>query len=192
MAVLAIDPGNEETALVLWDGTVMLTKVYIPNREVKTYLNHYNILSHVEVVIIEMVSSYGAAVGQTIFDTCVWIGIFKEYLENLNLPVHLVFRKTLKMHHCHSLRGINDGAVNSVLRDKYGEDNTIKKPNLVYWNDTVESLGGRKWMNGDLWAAFALATWYYEPKDSPVENSKEKEKNKLSKSIYNESPLFET
>jgi len=180
--ILCVDPGCFDTAYVVWDGEKLLDKNKISNEELRDKIP--NILlgrnEKVSEVIIEMVSSYAMQVGQTIFDSCVFVGILKQQCETLGVPVHLIFRKSIKLHHNHSLRGVNDGAVNGVLKQKYGEDNTIKKPNLIYWNEEVEKNGGAKWMNGDMWAAFSIATYWTEPKDSPVRNPKEMEINKLA------------
>lgn len=182
--ILAIDPGNESTAFVVWNGKQIITKDKLPNKDFKALLDTgHTMLWEIDEVCIETISSYGMAVGQTSFDTCIWIGIYKECLEKRGLQVKLIFRGSVKMHHCHSLTGVNDAAINTVLKKKYGEDNTIKTPNEVYWNESVKNFGGAKSMNGDIWAAFALATFYLEPKDSLIKNPGEREENKLSKSL---------
>lgn len=182
MIVLAIDPGNIESAFVLWSGGKCLDKGKIPNE--KLLKKNWHIIGSIEIAI-EMVSSYGMAVGQEVFDTCVWIGIFKSHFEQLyNCKVKLIFRKTIKMHHCHSVRA-KDGEVNVVLRQKYGEDNTVKVANEVYWNEIVEFNNGAKYMNGDIWSAFALATYMTEPKDYPIKNLQEREENKLTRNLLN-------
>ena len=35
------------------------------------------------LLVIEMVASYGMAVGETVFETCVWIGKFMQIAENI-------------------------------------------------------------------------------------------------------------
>ncbi len=182
MKILAIDPGNIETGFCVWNSKTekMVTKDYINNKLFLQNLdNKITTDWGVEDVIIEMFSSYGGSFGQTSIDSCVFIGMLKEKLE-WDHKVVLVFRQTIKMHHCKTLRGVNDGAVNCILREKYGEDNTKKKPNEVYWNKEVEKFGGRKWMNGDIWSSMAIATWYCEPKDNPLANPKDREDFKLS------------
>jgi len=178
--ILAIDPGNIESAYVLWDGEKMLDKNYLPNKECLSKFEQQR-FQNIDCVVIEMVSSYGMPIGQNTIDTCVWIGIFKQFFHNKE--VHLRFRQTVKMHHCHALNGVNDGAINNVLKGKYGDDKTQKRPNEVIWNDCVKHNGGREYMNGDIWAAFALATSWTEPPSSIIQNPLERENNKLTKNL---------
>jgi len=183
MIVLSLDPGNIESAFILWDGDkeIMLNKDKIPNIELKSKL--FELTKQVEIVLIEYISSYHMPVGQSIFDVACWCGIFKEICESYDVKVKFVFRPSIKMHHAHALRKVNDAVINSILREKYGEDNTIKKPNKVYWNVFVEKAKGNKYMSGDLWAAFALATYWTEPSESKLKNDKEREENKLTPNL---------
>ena len=63
-------------------------------------LKEYN----VDVVVIEMIASYGLAVGKTVFDTCVWIGRFYE----MSLPyvnkIEYIYRKEEKINLCNSMK----------------------------------------------------------------------------------------
>lgn len=182
MKVLAIDPGNEESAYVVLDSSIpkILDKGKLLNVELikKIQVNEIQtLLSNLNAAVIEMYSSYGMPVGQTSLDTCVWIGIYKRQLDLYRVPTYLVFRRTIKLHHCGSVTA-GDSNVVKALINKYGQDNTKKRPNLFY----VTPNG--TWMNGDIWSALALATYWVEPKDRPVENLLEGERNKLSKSLW--------
>ena len=97
-------------------------------------------------VYIEMVASYGMAVGRDVFETCRWIGRFTEACEVQNRTVHMIFRRDVKLHHCMSARA-KDANVRQVLLDKYGSPGTKKNPVLTY--------GLKK----DLWSAFAIAAY---------------------------------
>lgn len=190
MIILAIDPGNEFSGVVIWDDVqqIILFKHKLNNLELINKIKDLSQDIKIGLCAIEMISSYGLAVGQTTLDTCVWIGIFKQALENeLYLPkVRLIFRKTIKMHHCQNIR-IKDGELNMALRNKYGEDNTVKTPNPIYYNEIQQYNGSYPYMNGDIFAAFALALYISEPKDYPLSNLQEREENKLTKNLlYNE------
>lgn len=188
MRILAIDPGNIESAYVLLDAPtglnqILLDKGKIDNRFLRDGKLKELLFLQPDEIAIEMIASYGMSVGQPLFDSCVWIGIFKNYIENhSNIRVKLIFRKTIKMHHSHSVRA-KDGDINTVLQAKYGFDNTIKKPNKFYWNEWVEKNKGAKSMNGDIWAALALATYILEPKDYPLSNLQEREEMKLTPNL---------
>ena len=74
--ILAIDPGNMESGYVLveQDGKEIrkvLDVGKVPNGEIFHVL--YREYQH---LTIEMVAGMGMPVGQEVFDTCVWIGLF--------------------------------------------------------------------------------------------------------------------
>jgi len=186
MRILAIDPGCEESAYIILDTEKkgILDKHKISNVELldKIIEDDFEVqLYTLDEVAIETVSSYGMAVGQTVFDTCIWTGIYLNILhQRFKNKTKLIFRQTIKMHHCNSVRA-KDGEVSQAIRNKYGEDSTIKNPNPFY--QTPNGM----WMNGDLWAALALALYIYEPKDYPIKNLQEREENKLAKSLLMDS-----
>lgn len=179
MNVLAIDPGNEESGVVVLSTTPnkdILYKNKILNLELIKALPELIRVYDVKRVGIETVSSYGMPVGQNTFDTCIWIGILIEKLKGLGVLSRLVFRKSIKMHFCGSVRA-TDSNIRQALVNRFGEDNTKKNPNPFYVSD------GASWMNGDIWAALGLAVYLTEPHDIPLKNEAEMEKNKLSQSL---------
>ena len=140
MRVLAIDPGPEESAYVIWDGDAIDNAGKCLNLELL-----YRILDNRDdcEVVIEMIASYGMPVGRETFETCVWIGRFIERAEG----GERLTRGEVKMHLCHSMRA-KDANVRQALIDRFGPPGTRKKPGLTYG------------LAGDMWAAFALAvTW---------------------------------
>lgn len=155
MKILAIDPGNNESAYIIWDGYTIIDKAKISNEELLVLIEGgWNGL---EFVTIEMIASYGFPMGQTTIDTVFWIGRFLDVAVKYGYEVKLLFRKTIVIHHCRSPRA-SDAVVRQALINKYGEDSTKKKPNELYITPNGT------WMNGDLWSAFALATYWTEQK----------------------------
>ncbi|MGE5328081.1 MAG: hypothetical protein ACM3KR_01040, partial [Deltaproteobacteria bacterium] len=78
--ILAIDPGNVESAYVLLDENLKVIEFgkYINENvrcEVRRLFNKYYPNVH---VAIEMVAHYGTGMpaGKEVFETCVWIGRF--------------------------------------------------------------------------------------------------------------------
>ena len=51
----------------------------------------------IDKLVIEMIASYGMAVGKEVFDTCVWIGRFIELASLQAIEVEYIYRKDEKM-----------------------------------------------------------------------------------------------
>lgn len=83
-------------------------------------------------VIIEMIASYGMAVGKEVFDTCVWIGRFKQISESQDIEVEYIYRKDEKINICNSMKA-KDSNIRQALIDRFGGVGTKKNPRLVLW-----------------------------------------------------------
>ena len=72
--ILAIDPGNKETAFVLIDEAYNIyDKAKTDNETMLDYIvANKQIIGH---IVVEMIASYGMAVGAEVFETCVMIGM---------------------------------------------------------------------------------------------------------------------
>ena len=91
-----------------------------------------NVKGLFEKVVIEMIASYGMAVGKEVFDTCVWIGRFKQIANSLEIDVEYIYRKEEKMNLCHSMRA-KDSNIRQALIDRFGVVGTKKNPRMVLW-----------------------------------------------------------
>ena len=145
MILLAIDPGNVQSAYCYYD-----TKQQKPI-QFTTLTNGSFIETFCEQVVIEKIASYGMAVGESIFETCVWTGRLIEKFEHIQIPVDRITRKDVKMHLCGSMRA-KDSNIIQVLKDRFGEKGTKKKPGLLYG------------IKADEWQSLALAVTYAETK----------------------------
>lgn len=140
--ILAIDPGNEFSAYVLYDGTV---------KEWAKVDNHFlladlrRLMTGCDGWVIERIASYGMPVGREVFETCFWTGRFIERMWWLgdDEPA-LLERAKVKMHLCQSMRA-KDGNVRQALIDKLGPQGTKKNPGPTYG------------LAGDGWAALGVA-----------------------------------
>ncbi len=150
--ILAIDPGTTHSGVVsMLDGKVLRAEI-LENREVLDVLRNPVLLElHPGArLAIEMIASYGMAVGREVFETCVWIGRFVEAW-NGSEP-RLIPRLTVKLHLCKSPKA-NDASIRQALIDRYGpgKDKAIGKK---------ASQGPLYGVSADVWAALALAvTW---------------------------------
>ncbi len=147
MRVLAIDPGNKQSAWVVWDGSVRAYG-YHSNQEVLDMLPTCTPPFY-DHMAVEMVQSFGMAVGAEVFETVYWIGRFCQAWEPK--PFARVFRKDVKMHLCGSMRA-KDPNIRQALIDKFGAPGTKKQPGATYG------------ISGDLWSALAVAVTFCETK----------------------------
>ena len=144
--VLAIDPGPKESAYCLWDGERILEKGKVPNEELMGMLYEWGLESKPPRLFIEMVASYGMAVGAEVFETVFWLGRFYEmYLGH----VYRVYRLAIKMHHCHQAKA-NDSNIRQALIDRLGEPGVKKNPGVTYG------------VSKDVWSALAIAVYAYD------------------------------
>lgn len=133
--ILAIDPGTVQSAFVLWDADQkeIKEKGIVKNLDLIAYIGRDN----ADDMVIEMIASYGMAVGKETFTTCVWIGRF--YQASL-CPVHLLYRREVKMFLCGNMRA-KDANIRQALIDMLGKDVC-------------------KGVSKDVWAALAVAVTY--------------------------------
>lgn len=146
MKIIAIDPGDKQSAVVVWDGRVIHDSFILDNETISIWLSDKRNYSPTYMpVVCEMIASYGMAVGETVFETCVWIG---RFWDRAGSAFHRIKRKDVKMHLCGSMRA-KDSNIRQALIDRFGSPGTRANPGLTY--------GLKK----DLWAAFAVAvTWH--------------------------------
>ena len=152
MNVLAIDPGTTESAyVVIGDECAPIVFGKVPNAQLLDELPDLENLAH--RAAIEMVASYGMAVGADVFETCVWIGRFYERIEGATgLTPELVKRNPIKNHHCHSSKA-NDSNIRQALVDRfaYGQPNHGK--------GTKSAPGWFYGFHSDIWQSYALAVY---------------------------------
>lgn len=147
--IFAIDPGNEQSAYVLVaDDYTPVLFGKIPNAELIEKL--YNSDGYETEYVIEMVASYGMAVGKEVFDTCVWIGKFSEAITmGLHKPYTLMYRKEVKMNLCGQTKA-KDSNIIQALKDRFGDKGTAKNKGFFYG------------FSKDVWQAYALACTYLD------------------------------
>ena len=162
--ILAIDPGNEQSGVVLIREADLkpIVSEKITNEELldNLLMDRYERLEESECinhVAIEMIASYGMAVGQSVFETCVWIGRFIQALEDnyYNDSLKFIYRKDEKMNLCGSMKAKDSNIVQALI-DRFAPNTpnkgkgTKKEPGWFY--------GFKK----DIWQAYAVAVTYHD------------------------------
>ena len=150
MRILAIDPGNTASGVALIDSDTC-APIYvdkIDNGSLLQLIVRGSEKIDADKVVVEMVASYGMAVGREVFDTCVWIGRYDEAVRG----AALVKRLDVKLHHCHSAKA-KDSNVTQALIDRFAPS----QPNRGKGTKTRPG-----WFHGfarDIWQAYALAVY---------------------------------
>ena len=150
MKVLAIDPGNRQSAWCMIDGETLkpLSFGKEENQVVLTAVQH---LSY-DSIVIERVASYGMAVGRDVFETCEWVGRFTQAAR---VPPDYVYRQEEKLHLCGDSRA-KDTNIRRALIDRFAQHDlkngkgTKKNPDWFYG------------FSADVWQAYAVAVTYVE------------------------------
>jgi len=168
MKILAIDPGDTESAFVVLDtatiflatqGTVITQIGKCPNHELIGKLARLEI--ECDTAVIEKIESFGMAVGAEVFETVFWSGRFAETLQHCRIPWNRLPRKAVKMHLCGTMRA-KDAHIRQALIDRYGGPSAIGK------KKTPGALYG---ISGDVWAALAVAVTWADQNDKPKEQT---------------------
>lgn len=161
MELLAIDPGNTESAYCLIDA-----KTYKPiefgkveNNKLLEIINRILFFAEEKpCVVFEMIAHYGCGMpaGKSVFDTCVWIGRFMQEAENMVFTsTHIVYRKDEKMNLCGTMKA-KDGNIIQALIDRFAPDipnrgkGTKKEPGWFYG------------FKADVWQAYAVGITFLD------------------------------
>jgi hypothetical protein len=159
-ALLAIDPGNTESAYAVIDHATRQPLDFgkVLNHELLDRLDSYDFAAGertIDHVAIEMVASYGMPVGADVFETCVWIGRYQQAFYTHGepgFPVELVKRHPVKLHHCHTSKA-KDSNITQALVDRF----TPGQPNRG--KGTKSEPGWFYGFAADVWQAYALAVY---------------------------------
>lgn len=157
-AILAIDPGNIESAYCLIEKETYKPIEFgkLPN---DVMLDKVRDLEY-DTLVLEMIASYGMPVGREVFDTCVFIGrcigvreyeVAKEKINRRKTPAayDFIYRKEEKINICGSMKA-KDSNIRQALIDRFGVVGTKKQQGFFY--------GFAK----DIWAAYAVGVTYLD------------------------------
>jgi hypothetical protein len=152
---IAIDPGTKESGVCVFTYDALTDSYVTDNNTLRRQLSLLHHSGESVSIVIEMIASYGMAVGKETFETCVWIGRFDEACGGADR----LFRKEVKLHLCGTTRAKDTNIWQAIL-DRYGGKESAvgnkKKPGPLYgvksharaalalgitWLDGVRSVG---------------------------------------------------
>ena len=165
--VIAIDPGPVQSAFVAWDGREIIDKGIYDNWLLLRYLDDNNIDKNFNFYpnywVIEKITSCGMPVGEDVFETVFWIGVFCKTIGSLEIDnkrfwyCKRIPRIDVKMNLCHNSRA-KDTNIVTALTDRFDPLREYGK----YGKGTKKNPGPLFGLHDDEWQALALAITYYD------------------------------
>ena len=154
MKLLCIDPGTEESGVIIFDGYNIL--------ESYSSFNNNELVSKIRIgsfkcehLAIEMIASYGMAVGKSTFETCLWIGRFIQAFAGY-YDYTKIYRKDVKMELCGTNRA-KDANVRQAIIDLFPSSGGGKTPQIGTKKDPGPLYG----MSSHAWPALGVGiTWF--------------------------------
>lgn len=123
ITLLAVDPGTTQSGFVILENDHVITSGVLPNAKALEL-----VAAHDGVVAIEMVASFGMAVGKEVFETVRWIGRFQQASRDPE-AVSLVYRRDVKLHLCGTSKA-KDANIRQALLDMFPRTGGGKTPQV--------------------------------------------------------------
>lgn len=125
MRIHAIDPGTKQSGWVLFSGEKVEDSGVADNHDLLRWVQADK---ESDLLAIEMVASYGMAVGREVFETVRWIGRFQQAWRDPE-AVQLVYRKEVKMLLCGTTKA-KDANIRQALLDLFPATGGGKCPQI--------------------------------------------------------------
>lgn len=156
MRVYAVDPGFEQSALVVYDGRTVLNHQTVPNAQLLSEIADRTRTSE-HVLVVEQIASFGMPVGAEVFETCVWSGRFIQAWTGYRAPLMpwtRLKRHEIKSHLCGNQRA-KDAHIRQALLDRFGpgKDKAVGRKALP---------GPLYGLVADEWSALAVAVTFWD------------------------------
>lgn len=149
MLILAIDPGTTQSGWALFDGERVEDSGVMSNESLLDSLE--KMPDNGATLAIEMIASYGMAVGREVFETCVWIGRFQQAWHTPD-GVKFVYRRDVKLHLCGTSKA-KDANVRQAVIDLFPRVGGGKTPQI----GTKSQPGPLYGVTSHAWPALAVA-----------------------------------
>jgi hypothetical protein len=145
--IIGLDPGTTESAFVALHGGRPAEHDKVAN-EVMLARLRLEWDARLHLLAVEAIASYGMSVGKEVFETCMWIGRFREAWERRGGVVRLIYRREVKLFLCESSKA-SDSNIRAAIIDRYGGQAAAvgvkKSPGVLHG------------IKSDRWSALAVA-----------------------------------
>jgi hypothetical protein len=151
--IMAIDPGDTHSAYCFLVNGEIADKGKVENEvllkmlEIKESAKMGGVEISDAELVIEWIQGYGMTVGQSVFETCRWVGKFEHAWGR---PVTLMGRKAVKSHLCNTTKA-GDPHVREALIDRFGGQ-----------RGKAKQKGVLEGFSGDMWAALGVAVTFMD------------------------------
>jgi hypothetical protein len=143
MVCIGIDPGPELSAYACLEGKIIRGWGKVPNPDLLLLIPGWQNA----VLTLEGLQCYGMPVGESTFQTAIWLGRFIQKAVECHINWQVVKRSDVKYYLCGAKAKLKDKDVREALVQKYGLPGTKKEPGPTYG------------ISGDGWSALALADY---------------------------------
>lgn len=153
--IFAVDPGNTHSgyAIIQMPDFTLLEFGKVQNEKLLGILEKYSRANAIDAFAIEMVASYGMAVGKHVFETCVWIGRFVQAIHPKKAK--FIYRKDEKLCLCGNLKA-KDSNIRQALIDRYAKHDFKSGKGVKKNPDTFYGV------SKDAWQAIAVGVTFHE------------------------------
>lgn len=118
MTVLGVDPGTTESGICLVGGNYDIHESHkMPSLDVVQFIRN----AMPSVVVCESIQAYGMAVGREVFETCYWIGEYRQACRQCGVPFVLYPRPE----YARAIAGVQkvtDSVLRQALLLRFGGD----------------------------------------------------------------------
>lgn len=151
MSIFALDPGTDKTGWCWYANGRVIDSGVMTNAEVIASIGSGSWREAGVRLCIEMIASYGMAVGREVFETCVWIGRFQQAWHAPD-EVKFIYRRDVKLHLCGTSKA-KDPNVRQALLDLFPRTGGGKTPQI----GTKSQPGPLYGVSSHAWAALGVA-----------------------------------
>lgn len=155
--IFAVDPGNKHSAYCVYfpDTHSLGDFGKVENAEMRNILKEH--LQWDYYFAIEYIQSLGMIVGQSVFDTAMWVGRYVEIIKRKDVPVCLIYRKEEKIALCGTHQA-KDANIRQAIIDRFPATGGGKCPQIG-----VKAMPGPLYgVSKDVWSALAVALTFHQ------------------------------